>query len=284
MINSYIYEINITALRTVTAQTRYGDMLVVANDTYIGRSLIEYGEWTQGEVELLEQLIQPGMTALDLGANVGYHTLALSKAVGEHGTVISFEPNPLIFQILTANIALNNLNNVIALNMAIGDRQGIVDVPYIDDFAPQNFGALCIPDFPKYVNEKTLCMPVALQRLDDIALARKTSIIKIDVEEMEFAALSGALTLIQNNRPAILFENSTRGENSERTLCLMNELNYECYWFMAKFYTNENYKKNPVNIFSNSYSISNIAIPRERLGSIRGLQKVKDIYDRPGKW
>ena len=72
--------------------TRYGEMIVPAMDTYIGRSLIEYGEWTNGDIALLEQIIRPGMTVVDVGANIGSHTLAFSKAVGKHGRVLALEP------------------------------------------------------------------------------------------------------------------------------------------------------------------------------------------------
>lgn len=63
-------------MKTLKADTRYGEMFVAASDNYVGRSLVEYGEWSQSEIDILEQLVQPGMVVLDVGANVGYHTLA----------------------------------------------------------------------------------------------------------------------------------------------------------------------------------------------------------------
>ena len=71
--------------RATKTSTRFGDMYVVKADAVIGRSLIEYGEWTQSEIFVLSQLIRPGMVVVDVGANVGTHTLAMAGMVGPKG-------------------------------------------------------------------------------------------------------------------------------------------------------------------------------------------------------
>ena len=53
---------------------RHGKMLFNVNDVYVGRSLQSYGEYSEGECEVFRQLIRPGMTVLELGANIGSHT------------------------------------------------------------------------------------------------------------------------------------------------------------------------------------------------------------------
>jgi hypothetical protein len=55
-------------------------MMFHANDSYIGRSLDLYGEFSEGEIELFKQVVRPGMTVVDVGANIGAHTIYLSKA------------------------------------------------------------------------------------------------------------------------------------------------------------------------------------------------------------
>ena len=87
-------------------------MLYNEHDIYIGRSLDLYGEFSEGECDVFRQLIQPGWTVLELGANIGSHTVFLAKRVGPSGRVIAFEPQRIVFQTLCANIALNNLLNV----------------------------------------------------------------------------------------------------------------------------------------------------------------------------
>lgn len=92
--------------------TRYGQMLINSNDTIIGRYLDLYGEWYQAELDLLKDYIQPGFYCLDIGANVGTHTLFFANIVGKEGRIYSFEPQRVIFQLLSANIALNDYLNV----------------------------------------------------------------------------------------------------------------------------------------------------------------------------
>src|SRR5579862_896137 len=91
---------------------RHGRMLFNVNDQYVGRSLDLYGEYSEGEIDFFKQVVQPGDTVLEIGANIGSHTVFFAKAVGREGTVQAFEPQRLIFQTLCANIALNNLENV----------------------------------------------------------------------------------------------------------------------------------------------------------------------------
>ncbi|MGC4026777.1 MAG: FkbM family methyltransferase [Mesorhizobium sp.] len=210
-------------MRTLRTNTRYGEILVPATDICVGRSLVEYGEWTQSEVDLLLQIVRPGMTVLDVGANVGYHTLALSKAVGPSGVVVSFEPQPAIFQLLAANIANNNLGNVTALNAAVGEKRGLVDMPPFSYDDTQNFGALDIRSFLKGETETTAYIPIAMQRLDDISLARNAQLIKLDVEGMELAALRGATEILARCRPALFVENHSAGESSEQLLQFLDQ-------------------------------------------------------------
>ncbi|MCO5065042.1 MAG: FkbM family methyltransferase [Rhizobiaceae bacterium] len=256
-------------------------MFVAATDTDVGRSLVEYGEWSQSEITLLEQLIRPGATALDVGANVGYHTLALSKAVGPTGRVVSFEPQPGIFQLLSANVAINQLSNVTALNVALGEKRGFVDIPPYTYENPGNFGALRLQKMLREENAEIVYTPISVQRLDDIALAQNASVIKMDVEGMELSILQGAPKLLSKNRPAMLLENNDRGESSEKLLNFLMSMEYECFWQYSKIYSRENYRQNPINRFAEFGSFNNLAIPREFVGRVEGLQKVQSISEHP---
>ena len=89
------------------AACRHGTMLFNAGDIYIGASLAAYGEFSEGEVALFRQLLRPGMTALDVGANIGAFTLPMARLVGATGRVIAWEPQRIVVQTLCANLALN---------------------------------------------------------------------------------------------------------------------------------------------------------------------------------
>jgi hypothetical protein len=90
---------------------RHGTMMYLRNDVYIGRSLNDYGEYSEAEVDLFRQFLTPGDVALDVGANIGAHTIPMAQIVGPSGSVYAFEPQRIVFQILCGNVALNELGN-----------------------------------------------------------------------------------------------------------------------------------------------------------------------------
>src|ERR1043165_865505 len=98
---------------------RYGTMMYLRKDMYVGRSFAEYGEYSEGEVDIFRQVLRPGDLALDIGANLGSHTLPLAQFVGPTGGVYAFEPQRILFQILCGNVALNEIGNVRALPFAL---------------------------------------------------------------------------------------------------------------------------------------------------------------------
>ena len=110
--------------RATKTSTCHGEMYVIKADAVIGRSLVEYGEWTQSEMAIIAQLIRPGMVVVDVGANVGTHTLALAKLVGAGGHVVALEPQPFVFRLLSANLLLNGCRNVTAINAGAGREAG----------------------------------------------------------------------------------------------------------------------------------------------------------------
>ena len=84
------------------------------------------------------------MTAVEVGANIGSHTVAIAHMVGPQGRVLAFEPQRAIFQVLCANIALNALEQVEAHWMAVGAAAGEVMIDRLDMRAVQNFGGYSI--------------------------------------------------------------------------------------------------------------------------------------------
>src|SRR5262249_9002967 len=79
-------------------QCREGAMLYTVNDTYIGRALDKYGEISRDEVLFLQQLTRPGMTVLEVGANIGVFTVPLARFVHPGGRVIALDPQRIINQ------------------------------------------------------------------------------------------------------------------------------------------------------------------------------------------
>ncbi|MFM0400991.1 FkbM family methyltransferase [Paraburkholderia aspalathi] len=110
---------------TQLVQTRHGWMLANPNDFYLGRALIEYGECSELESAVLRQLlVQPGIV-VEVGANIGVHTIMLAReAQARRQVLVAFEPQPVIFQNLCANLAANGVRNVLAWPYACGAAPG----------------------------------------------------------------------------------------------------------------------------------------------------------------
>ena len=117
-------------------------MLYNSGDTYVGRSLDVYGEFSEGKIRVFDQVLKPGMIAIDAGANIGCHTIFMAAKVAPGGAVIAFEAQRILHQVLCANIALNGLENVIAHHAAVGAEDGTIIVPGIDYQIGGNYGGI----------------------------------------------------------------------------------------------------------------------------------------------
>jgi hypothetical protein len=107
---------------TVLKQCRHGFFLFNSNDSFIGRSLDLYGEWC--EAEGLLPLLGPGQVVVDVGANIGTHTIPFANKVTKTGLVVAFEPQRQVFNYLVSNLTLKNLLHVATFQSALGEASG----------------------------------------------------------------------------------------------------------------------------------------------------------------
>lgn len=251
---------------------RTGPLLFNKNDWPIGVSLQEYGEFSWSEVDMFQQIIKPGQTVIDAGANIGCHTVVMSQLVGPTGLVIAFEPQRIAFQTLCANVALNNCVNVSANQMAIGAKQGLIKVPLFDPYQRRNFGGAPMSG----VTEGEDCVIVPLDAGDHRAL----HFIKADVEGMEGEFLEGAKKTIAKHRPAIYME--ADGAQKVQAMMLLLAWEYRLYWHVASLFNPENFAGNRTHRFmmngSERCSINVICLPREAEQSVQ-LTEVTSPYE-----
>jgi FkbM family methyltransferase len=79
------------------------------------------------EVQLFKELIEPGMTVLDIGANIGHYTLLAATVVGSEGRVYALEPNPRAVKSLAANVKANRLSNVTVIRKLASDSSQLLE-------------------------------------------------------------------------------------------------------------------------------------------------------------
>jgi FkbM family methyltransferase len=169
------------------------------------------GRFHEPELELVDRLVEPGDVAVDVGANHGMWTLALSRAVGHDGRVYSFEPVPFTFGVLRAVARRARLGNVTLENKGCSDRAATMEmtVPL------QRSGAS--DDLQAHLSERrangaepdgeSVTVSCEMTTLDAaLAGAGSVSLLKLDIEGAELLALRGAAQTIERERPAIVCE------------------------------------------------------------------------------
>lgn len=251
-------------------QCRHGLFAYNLNDRYIGRSLDVYGEWAESELDLVSQVLKPGDVVLDVGANIGTHTVAFAKKVTDTGVVIAFEPQRLTFQLLCGNVALNALTNVMCQNVVVGEAPGSVLIPALDPTVEWNFGA--VKSEGHKTGEQT---PVV--RIDDLRL-RRCNLIKIDVEGAETRVLGGARATIALHRPVLFVENNSE-EGSPAILRMLDGLGYSCWWHIPHYFNSNNYSGSAQRLFENYYEANVLCFPKEASVNAQGLWPVEGLDD-----
>ncbi len=236
---------------------RYGPLAFNKNDTFIGRSLATYGEWSYGELELLGQLLRPGDVVVDAGANIGTHTVYFSQAVGSQGRVIACEPQRHTFHLLCTNVTLSGQQNTECLPLALGANRDQLFIPTLDPTQEMNFGSLGLEGHESGTGQRVQVWP-----LDDLAEELgldRCRLIKIDVEGMEVQVLRGAAAFIQRHRPMLFVENNQE-KNSALLVQALQEMGYLLWWHITPYYNPHNFFKEQQNIFPNTFEANMLAI------------------------
>lgn len=249
------------------SRCRHGLFLYNRNDLYVGRSLNLYGEYSEAEVRLFASLVGAGDVVVEVGANIGAHTVPLSRLVRPGGAVVAIEPQRLAFQTLCANLALNGVRNVVARRAAAGAAAGWVAVPQADPTVEQNFGGVTLIDCRQ--GER-----VALETVDSLELPR-CRLLKVDVEGMELEVLRGAADTIARLRPVLYVEND-RTDRSPALLGFMRDQGYRLWWHRPALYEADNFLGRAENVFGGVGSFNVLAIPREMGATVTGAEEILD--------
>lgn len=168
----------------------------------ISRAVARTGCYEPETMAVLERVLRPGDTFLDVGANSGLFTVAAAKLVGETGRVIAIEPSARERAKIAANVSASNVSNVRIWGFAVGRRFGLARLAIATD---QHAGLNTIGRKVFYkVPIKTTCI-VPTAPLDALRLQR-LDLIKVDIEGAETDFLLGAKQTIARCKPAIILE------------------------------------------------------------------------------
>lgn len=178
-------------------------------DNAVSHALRNAGVYEPFELSVIAGLLEPGDCAVDVGANIGLHTLAMSAACGERGTVLSLEPDPGNIALLARNLQVNGCANVELLPIAAGDHSETRALFLNSD----NRGDHRLYD----PGDSRRSITVQTERLDRLLSDRRQApvLIKIDVQGWEPNVVRGALPIIRDlARFALVTEFWTEGLNN----------------------------------------------------------------------
>jgi FkbM family methyltransferase len=187
----------VTKLRGFPIQIEYDP------NSYIGRFIYFRGIYEEQIAGAIASALRPGMTFVDIGANIGQHTCIAASVVGAAGRVIAIEPQLLVRERLERNVARNCLLNVDVISNAIGAEIRSGRLIHRDS---RNDGQASLASEEGDISqsfETVEIRPLAAVMADlDVAHA---DVMKIDVEGAEMNVFQGAESFLCGNLPSTIF-------------------------------------------------------------------------------
>jgi FkbM family methyltransferase len=145
----------------------------------------------------LDRLLGPGDVFVDVGANVGYHTVRAARSVGPEGKVVAVEANPENARLIAHTIEVNAITNIELIPVALSGQRGHV---VFGTAVGSNGGFL---DAASSASGRGMLVPTFA--MDDLGF-EQVSVIKIDVEGAEALVIDGASEVIRRDRPSLVME------------------------------------------------------------------------------
>jgi FkbM family methyltransferase len=175
-------------------------MRISLRDYPIGQTLYLDGNYEPELERLMQHANLSGAVCLDVGANIGLHTLTMSELVGSAGQVFAFEPETYNFQLLEQNLRRNGITNVVLRQCAISDQEGACRI----GLSPNNYGdhrvSTAAPaEWPTQEVHMTT-IDASVGHLPEEAIR----FIKIDVQGHELHVLGGMRQTLDRNPDAIV--------------------------------------------------------------------------------
>jgi FkbM family methyltransferase len=211
MANSYREQMHVLRRIINSATTYLGDhvamtfltngcrVFVDTRDRAVGLHLLHGGQWETHYTEAFRQMLRPGATVLDVGANLGWYTLVAAPIVGRGGRVVAVEPNPRMARLLYDSIYTNGFAGwVKVVQAAVNDVPDVVDL-FVHEQSPGG-GAI------RPANHSLGLIPVPSTRVSALPLDAimadhpgPVDVLKMDVEGWEGVAFRGMRAVLDRS-------------------------------------------------------------------------------------
>jgi FkbM family methyltransferase len=244
-----------TNKRTTNAVDYMDGIINLYKGNFTDDVFLKSGQYEENIQRVFKALIKKGDTVIDIGANIGIHTILMSKLAGDEGRVIAFEPIPHLIKRLNANLSLNNCRNVTISNYAIGNENKKITINAVNenDFN-QGSSSVVVNEHLATGNVNTFKLDVDSRKLDHLCdefNITKLNFIKMDIEGFEFFALKGMLDVLNKFRPSMIIE-----YNCDRLdfLKISNDdfknligTHFDCYEISKRDYIDSSFSLDPFN-------------------------------------
>jgi FkbM family methyltransferase len=182
-------------------RTARGDLLWLNDTGYIDLQIINNGEFEPRSTAAVHRLVKQGYTVLDVGANIGYYSVMLSRLVGDAGKVYAFEPTQHFIEPLHRNLDENRIHNVEVLNFGLSNKACEVVI----DIGPSSATIHSPAGFDKVLSHETIRLSTLVDFVDNHKI-EQLDFIKIDVDGHEPMFFEGAWPVLDRISPVILCE------------------------------------------------------------------------------
>lgn len=181
-------------------QTRYGFQYKADLGDWLGQYVYLTGVYEPPTARVIAELLKPGDTFIDVGANSGFFTLLASRRVGEAGRVLSFEPVPSMRKRLLENISLNDMSNIRVHDVAISNAEGLLPLFEGPEGHKGTSSLRHLDNSAATIEVKTLPLDTFGEVLPAVKL------VKIDVEGAEHLVLEGMTNIFDRHHPYMVIE------------------------------------------------------------------------------
>ncbi len=203
-------------------------LLVSPKNGFIDKHIFLYGVYEPFMLDLIHQILKKGMTFIDIGANIGQHSIYAARIVDEHGSVHSFEPIPHLAKQIEKSSSLNQLSSIVRVhNCALGKKETKEEL-----YVSKNIdGSSLVNDDD--TQEKIIVHVKAGD--NELTHLEAINLIKIDVEGYEYEVLLGIEKTLTKHKPDILIEFSGAFYESQKNnhglliLSLLRKHGYTLY-------------------------------------------------------
>ncbi len=215
----------------------------------IDLSIYIFGSFERSTVKTYRELLKPGHVVLDIGANIGAHTLIMADIVGPNGSVIAFEPTDYAYHKLIKNIELNSKlkNNINPQQiMLTNDNESIVDELIYSSWPVDGNKNKLHPIHKGEYKTTSSAIACTLDSFLKSINVNKVDFVKIDVDGYEYDIFCGAEHILSSMKPILCFELAPhvikeRGKSVEMLINKITSYGYQLY-------RESNYKKLPNNV------------------------------------